>query len=209
MGWEARLWDYSGAGGLVQAFAAGYFLWDVVVSLQYFKVLGPGSLAHAISALLITCVGFRPFANYYGLNFILYELSTPNLNIHWFLDKLNKTGTNLQLLNGVCLMAAFFGCRLVWGSYQSVNIYLDVWSAWTSDATVRRGQGSKHLELAAPDVFGTTSNPNDRNVPLWLIALYLASNTLLSLLNFYWMGKMIQAMRKRFKPPPNLPKKQN
>jgi TLC domain len=56
----------------------------------------------------------RPFANYYGLNFVLYELSTPFLNIHWFLDKLNVTGSRLQLYNGIALVVTFFACRVVW-----------------------------------------------------------------------------------------------
>jgi hypothetical protein len=56
--WRGRIWGYSGAGGMVQGFAAGYFLWDLTVSLRYLKILGPGSLAHAFSALLVTCLGF-------------------------------------------------------------------------------------------------------------------------------------------------------
>ncbi|PQE26753.1 DUF887 domain-containing protein [Rutstroemia sp. NJR-2017a BVV2] len=91
---------YTGAGGMVQAFSAGYFLWDLGVSIVYFDILGWSSLLHAIYALAVVSLGFqphghrmskgliqfqqRPFANYYGLNFVLYELSTPFLNIHWF-----------------------------------------------------------------------------------------------------------------------------
>jgi hypothetical protein len=44
--------------GRVQAFAAGYFLWDLVISLRYLRVLGLGSLVHAVSALLVTAMGF-------------------------------------------------------------------------------------------------------------------------------------------------------
>jgi hypothetical protein len=33
----------------------------------------------------------RPFLNYFAPTFILYELSSPFLNIHWFLDKVNMT----------------------------------------------------------------------------------------------------------------------
>lgn len=58
MDWRGRIWGYTGASGLVQACAAGYFAWDVVVSVLYLPMLGPGSLAHAISALLITMLGF-------------------------------------------------------------------------------------------------------------------------------------------------------
>ncbi len=58
MDWAGRIWGYTGAMGLVQGFAAGYFLWDLVASVIYFRVLGLGSLAHAISALLVTSMGF-------------------------------------------------------------------------------------------------------------------------------------------------------
>jgi hypothetical protein len=63
LGPEGRLWAYSGATGMVQAFAAGYFLWDVWISVQYISILGPSSLAHAVSALLITCLGFVSYSD--------------------------------------------------------------------------------------------------------------------------------------------------
>jgi len=58
MDWRGRIWGYSGAGGMVQAFAAGYFLWDLVVSVRHLKILGPESLAHAVSALVVIVLGF-------------------------------------------------------------------------------------------------------------------------------------------------------
>lgn len=61
MDWTGRIWGYTGVMGLVQALAAGYFVWDVVVSAMHFRELGPGSLAHAVSALLVTSLGFVCF----------------------------------------------------------------------------------------------------------------------------------------------------
>lgn len=58
MDWAGRIWGYTGAGGAVQGFAAGYFMWDLMVSILHLEVLGWGSLAHAISALLVTSLGF-------------------------------------------------------------------------------------------------------------------------------------------------------
>ena len=103
---------------------------------------------------------------------MLYELSTPFLNLHWFLDKLDMTGSRLQWVNGIVLLASFAGSRLVWGSYQSVRMYQDVWRAIRS--------------------------PGELPVPAWLAVAYLASNTLLSVLNVYWFGKMIRTVRSRF-----------
>ena len=55
---DERLWGYSRGSGRVQAFAAGYFLWDVLVSVQYLGVLGISSLIHALCALTVTFTGF-------------------------------------------------------------------------------------------------------------------------------------------------------
>ena len=58
MSLEERIWGYTGAMGMTQAFAAGYFIWDVKISTVNVGILGWGSLAHAVSALLITSLGF-------------------------------------------------------------------------------------------------------------------------------------------------------
>jgi hypothetical protein len=47
----------------------------------------------------------------------------------------------------------------------------------------------------------TMQYANDAStVPLWLGAIYLASNLTLNGLNFYWFFMMIKAVRKRFEP---------
>lgn len=56
--WQMRLWGYNGMTGLVQALAAGYFLWDVHISSVHMDVMGADSLAHATGWLLITLIGF-------------------------------------------------------------------------------------------------------------------------------------------------------
>ena len=58
MGWEERVWGYTGAGGMVQAFAAGYFLWDLGVCVRNIRMFGVGLLAHAVAALVVFSFGF-------------------------------------------------------------------------------------------------------------------------------------------------------
>jgi hypothetical protein len=58
MDWVGRLWGYTPATGMVQGFAAGYFLWDLQVSIQYMSVCGFSALIHAIGALAVTSIGF-------------------------------------------------------------------------------------------------------------------------------------------------------
>lgn len=57
-GWEGRVFGYTGAGGMIQGFAAGYFLWDLVICSMHVGVFGWGLLAHAIAALVVFSLGF-------------------------------------------------------------------------------------------------------------------------------------------------------
>ena len=58
MGWEERVWGYTGAGGMIQGFAAGYFLWDLYICVSNVATFGWGLLAHAVAALLVFSLGF-------------------------------------------------------------------------------------------------------------------------------------------------------
>ena len=193
--WQSRLWSYTPATAMVQSLAAGYFLWDVLASALHTDVMGVSSLLHALAALGVTIMGFRPFANYYGLNFVLYELSTPFLNVHWFLDKLGYTGGWAQLVNGMLLLAVFAGCRLGWGTWQSLLMYGDVWRAW---------RATEPYELkckAYRAIAASTSVPVEcRVLPGRLVLVFVGGNMLLSVLNFWWFYRMVLAVRKRFQP---------
>jgi hypothetical protein len=197
--WRERLWGYTPTTGRVQGFAAGYFVWDSLVSIEHINVLGVSSLLHGIAALGVTSMGFRPFANYYGINFVLYELSTPFLNVHWFLDKFGMTGSTAQLINGILLIVSFFGCRLVWGVYQSWLMYNDVWSAWHAE-TPFTSVCSKFMETTR--LHSLIDVPlRCRVLPTWLGIFYIGANTLLTMLNSFWLAKMLSAIQKRFKKP--------
>ncbi|TGO07859.1 hypothetical protein BTUL_0241g00020 [Botrytis tulipae] len=210
MDWTGRIWGYTGAAGLVQAFAMGYFLWDLMASVVHFNILGWSSLIHALCALLVVGIGFailgsnptnvwdaqRPFANYYGQNFVLYELSTPFLNIHWFFDKLNMTGSKAQLYNGIVLLLTFFSCRLVWGIYQSAKLYQDIWRAFhTPNISVPEFRGPGGPEW---DVFRFSRGSEELTLPIWLAWGYLVTNTILTFLNIYWFKQMISSVLNRF-----------
>jgi hypothetical protein len=55
---EIRIWGYTGALGLVQAFGMAYFVWDFWVSLWHVDIFGVGMLAHAVSAVTVFGLGF-------------------------------------------------------------------------------------------------------------------------------------------------------
>lgn len=111
------------------------------------------------------------------------------------------TGSTLQLINAGFLLTSFCGCRCIWGTYQSGWIYHDLLKA------LRLSEAEKPLAVTAGIAQGQAYNVlaggglGQESVPMWLAGLYLGSNTLLSVLQFYWFGKMVDAVRKRFQGP--------
>lgn len=202
--WKERIYGYMGTPAMVSALACGYFVWDLVITLLNFDVFGPGLLAHAASALAVFSFGFRPFLNYYGPVFILYELSTPFLNAHWFFDKLGMTGGSAQFYNGIALLAMFFSCRLVYGNYMSLWVYRDMWNAVWDGPTPEWVANPNALNDPSVRAVAVNAGP----IPLWLFVLYVISNVILNSLNVHWFFKMISTVRKRFEPAATEKKKE-
>nr|POF17512.1 putative tlc domain-containing protein c17a2.02c [Quercus suber] len=209
--WRDRIWAYSGLSGLCQSFALGYFLWDLWMCTYYVRIFGKGMLAHAISAVSVFALGYRPFLYFYCPVFLLYELSSPFLNIHWFCDKLDLTGSIYQAVNGAFLTSTFFCCRICWGLYSSFNVFHDIYSAiqaghsrpsiFVDDESSRNSRSGDISLYSASIETQRTAFMGAAYVPLWLACAYLASNLVLNCLNIYWFGKMIDTIRKRFDPP--------
>ncbi|KAK0522000.1 hypothetical protein OC835_006715 [Tilletia horrida] len=112
---------------------------------------------------------------YDGLAFLLWELSTPFLNIHWFLDKMGKTGSTLQLVNAFFLLSTYVFARLTFGMYNSYHFFAHV------------------LFPPAPHV---------PPLPAHVKYFYLIGNVTLNSLNFFWFRAMIRAIQKRFTAAP-------
>jgi hypothetical protein len=113
------------------------------------------------------------------------------------------TGSRPQLYNGVLLLVTFFACRLVWGTYQSIRVYQDVWAALHHPGTLLATDPGvvAATEKSVDAGVGMMRFAGDRTVPIWLACMYLGSNVVLNTLNFYWFGKMIETVKKRFQPP--------
>ncbi|KAJ7510104.1 DUF887-domain-containing protein [Mycena galericulata] len=113
-GWHER-------SGAVQAVASGYFLWDSIDAIVQFEDLS--FVLHGLACLAIYLLSFQPFLAYYASRCLLWEASTFFLNIHWTLDKTNRTGSTLQIVNGALLTATFLSVRLVYGGFTSYQFF--------------------------------------------------------------------------------------
>ena len=167
-----RLYGYDYEVAQVYAIAQGYFVWDSVVSILH---EGPGFIAHGLVALIAFTLVYHPIFMYDGMGFLLWELSTPFLNIHWFLDKLGKTGSKWQLINAVLLLSAYVGARLTFGVYNSFSFFKFV--------------------VAPPKA-------HHPPIPGHLKAFYMVGNVILNSLNFFWFRAMVRAVQKRFTVKP-------
>lgn len=130
------------------------------------------------------------------------------------------TGSKAQWYNGMLLLSTFFCCRLVWGTYQSVCVFADMWRAlshtWSFSASSldpvnisaqvfesRDGALCMNEDcVKAQAEIDKYSSFTAAGVPTWLVVTYLVSNVVLNVLNYYWFSKMIETVLKRFRGPP-------
>ncbi|KAG6335214.1 hypothetical protein ID866_3885 [Astraeus odoratus] len=120
-----RAFGYHNGSSFVMAIACGYFIWDAIEAIVHYTDIG--FVLHGcacLSVFLLGSVQKRPFAHYYGVRFLFWEVSTIFLNIHWFLDKTGRTGSTLQLVNGAVLLVTFSSVRLIWGSMMSYDFLM-------------------------------------------------------------------------------------
>ncbi|THH26604.1 hypothetical protein EUX98_g7588 [Antrodiella citrinella] len=103
--------------GTLDAVAVGYFIWEFVDAAYNYTDLG--FVLHGLICTVLYTLTFKPFMGYYSPRFLLWELSTPFLNIHWLLDKLDLTGSIYQYVNGILLLSVFFSVRIVYGLTMS------------------------------------------------------------------------------------------
>ncbi|KAF8637325.1 hypothetical protein AX17_002827 [Amanita inopinata Kibby_2008] len=117
-----RAFGWDEHAGLVNAIACGYFLWDSLDAIVNF--IDMGFIIHGLACFAIYIMSFKPFVSYYATRCLVWEASTFFLNNHWFLDKTGRTGTTLQLVNGFCLLATFFGVRILYGGKISYDFFV-------------------------------------------------------------------------------------
>jgi len=140
--------------------AAGYFLWDMLVSIWF--QWGIGFVAHGISCFFVYGFSQYPFLHYWGLYFLLYELSTPFLHARWFLIAIKQKGAILTLIQ-LCFVGAFVSMRLVLGSIASYT--------WWGLMLKLLESGQAHSNV--------------------VVIMYLCCNVVLNALNWYWFSQIL------------------
>lgn len=162
------VFGYNPYGAFVASVTIGYFVWDLVVCLRYMSLFGVGFLVHAFAALFVFVCSLRPYCLLWVPAFLIFELSTPFVNINWFASRL-PAGTfsdTLVTVNGLLLIVVFFTVRIVWGFYAVALVAIDMWRVLDQDLVV---------------------------YPVCVLLL----NVALDVLNVYWFTKMLAIAKKK------------
>ncbi|OBA22487.1 DUF887-domain-containing protein [Metschnikowia bicuspidata var. bicuspidata NRRL YB-4993] len=162
------IFGYNAYSGFVCSVTIGYFVWDLFVCVKYISLFGPGFLVHAFAALFVFSCTLRPYAMPWTPAFLVFELSTPFVNINWFASRL-PAGTisdRVIAVNGILLIVVFFAVRILWGFYA--------------------------VSLVAYDMYAVL----DQDWKLFPVVILLL-NVALDFLNLYWFSKMLAIAKKK------------
>lgn len=119
-------------GALACAITCGYFIWDLLYCCIYhFDLYGVQYLFHAFGALVVFGTTFLGFCQPATPAFLIFELSTPFVNLNWFFTRGPKGSVSdtTYMVNGALLLLTFFLSRCVWGVFASIKLFLRCWSS--------------------------------------------------------------------------------
>ncbi|ODV87731.1 hypothetical protein CANARDRAFT_193875 [[Candida] arabinofermentans NRRL YB-2248] len=156
-------------GVFCASITCGYFIWDLFYCcIWHFDLFGFEYLFHAFAALVVFGTSLYPFCLPCVPVFLIFELSSPFVNIHWFLSRV-PSGTvsdRFFLINGLLLMTTFFFSRIVWGFYAAVKMFLICYSV-------------------------------KDQLPVYIIPMIFTLNIGLNYLNVVWFTKMVSIASKK------------
>ncbi|SCU84378.1 LADA_0D01376g1_1 [Lachancea dasiensis] len=161
----------SSYNSMVAAVTCGYFVWDLVVCVEHFSMFGVGFLGHALASLYVFAVSLTPFCQSWIGKFLIFEASTPFVNVNWYISQLSRSATKpvvplwFNALNGALLILTFFVVRILWG-FSAVFIL------------IRQFWMERHV------------------VPMWLPLTVMPLNVGLDALNVLWLNKMMRIAKK-------------
>ncbi|XP_020580290.1 transmembrane protein 56-B [Phalaenopsis equestris] len=104
----------------------GYFLTDFGMILWYFPALGGMEyvLHHVLSMYAIILSLISGQAQYYILMILFSEITTPFVNLRWYLDVYGKKSSMLYICNGVALFLGWLAVRILLFIFFFAHTYL-------------------------------------------------------------------------------------
>ena len=107
--------------------AFSYFLWDTYICFERFTDYGYLFVFHGLFCTLTYFMMALPQGMMkLGLSALLYEASTPLLNIRWCLRDINMHHTNTWHNTNILFIIVFVIARILFGSWLTYTVYQTV-----------------------------------------------------------------------------------
>ncbi|KAL5673512.1 hypothetical protein ACJX0J_017818, partial [Zea mays] len=154
----------------------GYFLTDLTMIMLYFPSLGGNEylLHHGLSMYAIGLALLSGKAHMYILMVLFTEITTPFVNLRWYLDVAGQKTCNLYLYNGVALFVGWLIARIILFIYMFTHMYFHLDQVWNKIHSVVHQSlydyGILQLKkLAATELFaaGQWANFTARVLPVY------------------------------------------
>ena len=120
---EDRFFSASIRSHFLMSFAAGFFAWDALYCAIGRQ--GPMFVAHACAGLFAYANTLGPFMQHQGCFFLLWEISTPFLNLRSQLLACKRTDSTLFRAVSVAFALSFLGVRWLIGMPGSAIWYVE------------------------------------------------------------------------------------
>ena len=151
------------------AIATAYFLWDLSVCLRY-GIKDAGFIVHAFICMLCYLFGQGPYLHWYGIRFLLFEISSIFLQIRSVLSCLEIKGLSIKYAE-LGFAFSFFVVRMLYGIPLSIAFWKD------SIALLRSGKAHS----------------------LFVVWFYFVANIIVNILNTFWFSLILKKLRKQLK----------
>ena len=165
IGDAAKLFGFSPRAQAMFGVTTGFFVWDLFTILTDPTQFDWPFLVHAVVCLSVYVLGQYPIFHYYGSAFLLFELSTPALNLRKMLLALGRKGTPLFVLTERTFGLLFLSARILFGLPISYLFLRDV-----------------RMLLSHPEI------PHHRRA----LSFFILANLSMCTLNLYWFWGMLK-----------------
>lgn len=106
--------------------SAGYFVTDLAMILWLYPSLGGIEYVvhHSISGISVAYCMITGEAHIYTYMILISEVTTPEINMRWYLDMAGMKRSSAYLINGVVIFFAWLVARIMLFIYMFYHVYL-------------------------------------------------------------------------------------
>ncbi|KAL6992011.1 hypothetical protein U1Q18_010124 [Sarracenia purpurea var. burkii] len=106
--------------------SVGYFVADLGMIFWWYPSMGGIEyiVHHSLSTIAVAYAMFTGEGHLYTFMVLISEVTTPEINMRWYLDTCGLKRSNAYLINGVVIFFAWLVARILLFVYMSYHVYL-------------------------------------------------------------------------------------